>query len=133
VSSYSYNMIGAIACCDISGICTMLSEQIKGFYHGITKIFLLMLYLYHRLECFAAARGRVRIYQAKHECLWYKCYVPHCPCRLIARQYEVKTRIYSIDCLGKFDYGPAHATRNHRYTYICQQKRANPMESVESS
>ena len=90
-----------------------------------------MLYLYHRLEC--AARGRVRIYQAKHECLWYKCYVPHCPCRLIARQYEVETRIYYIDRLGKFDYGPAHASRNHRYTYVCQQKRANPMESVESS
>ena len=98
-----------------------------------------MLYLYHRLECFAwyirgpQARGRVRIYQAKHECLWYKCYVPHCPCRLIARQYEVETRIYYIDSLGKFDYGPAHASRNHRYTYVCQQKRANSMESVESS
>ena len=79
------------------------------------------------------ARGRVRIYQAKHECLWYKCYVPHCPCRLIARQYEVETRIYYIDRLGKFDYGPVHASRNHRYTYVCQQKRVNPMESVESS
>jgi len=76
------------------------------------------------------ARGRVHIYQAKHECLWYKCYVPHCPCRLIARQYEVETRIYYIDCLGKFDYGPVHASRNHRYT---QKKWANPMESVESS
>ena len=45
-----------------------------------------MLYLYHRLECFAcyiAALGLVRIYQVKHECLWYKCYVPHCPCRPI--------------------------------------------------
>ena len=80
-----------------------------------------------------AARGRVRIYQAKHECLCYKCYVPHCPCRLIARQYEVEIRIYYIDCLEKFDYGPAHASRNHRYTYVCQQKQANPMESVESS
>ena len=79
------------------------------------------------------ARGCVRIYQAKHECLWYKCYVPHCPCRLLARQLEVETRIYYIDCLGKFDYGPAHASRNHRYTYVYQQKRANPMESVESS
>ena len=37
-----------------------------------------------------------RIYQAKHECLWYKCYVPHCLCRLIARQYEVETKIYYI-------------------------------------
>ena len=70
---------------------------------------------------------------AKHECLWYKFYVPRCPCRLIARQYEVETRIYYIDRLGKFDYGPAHASRNHRYTYVCQQKRVNPMESVESS
>ena len=58
---------------------------------------------------------------------------PHCPCKLTALQYEVETRIYYIDRLGKFDYGPAHASRNHRYTYVCQQKRANPMESVESS
>jgi len=82
-----------------------------------------MLYLCHRLECFA----------------WYihtsprAAYVPHCPCRLIARQYELKTSIYYIDCLGKFDYGPAHASRNHQYTYVCQQKRVNPMESMESS
>ena len=75
----------------------------------------------------------MRIYQAKHECLWYKCYVPHYPCRPIARHYEVEIRIYYIDCLGKFDYGPAHLSRNHHYTYVCQQKRANPMESVESS
>ena len=75
----------------------------------------------------------VRIYQAKHSSLWYKCYVPHCPCRLIARQYEVETRIYYIDRLGKFDYGPAHANRNHCYTYVCQQKRANPTESAENS
>jgi len=34
------------------------------------------------------ARVCVHIYQAKHECLWYKCYVPHYPCRLIARQYD---------------------------------------------
>ena len=34
-----------------------------------------------------------------------------------------------IDRLGKFDYGPAHASKNHRYTYVCQQKWANPMES----
>ena len=34
-------------------------------------------------DIYAQALGRVRIYQAKHECLWYKCYVPHCPCRLI--------------------------------------------------
>ena len=84
-------------------------------------------------DIYVQARGRVHIYQAKHECLWYKCYVPHCPCRLIARQYEVETRIYYIDRLGKFYYGPAHASRNHRYTYACQQKRANPMESMESS
>jgi len=38
-----------------------------------------------------------------------------------------------IDRLEKFDYGPAHASRNHHYTYVCQQKRANPMESAESS
>jgi len=38
-----------------------------------------------------------------------------------------------MDRLGKFDYCPAHASRNHCYTYVCQQKRANPMESVESS
>ena len=90
-----------------------------------------MLYLYHRLECFAwYIRTSPR---AAHECLWYKCCVPRCPCRLIARQYGVETRIYYIDPLGKFDYGPAHASRNHRYTYVCQQKRANPMGSVESS
>ena len=29
----------------------------------------------------------------------------------------------------KFDYGPAHASRNHHCTYICQQKRVNPVES----
>jgi len=29
-----------------------------------------VIYLYHRLKCFAWP----------HECLWYKCYVPHCPC-----------------------------------------------------
>ena len=94
-----------------------------------------MLYLYHRLECFAwYIRTSPRAaYQAKHECLWYKRYVPHYSCRLIARQYEVEIRIYYIDRLRKFDYGPAHASRNHRYTYVCQQKRANPMESVESS
>ena len=83
-------------------------------------------------DIYTQARGCVRIYQAKHECLWYKCYVPHCLCRLIARQYEVEIRIYYIDCFGKFDYEPAHASRNQRYTYVCQQKRANPMESVES-
>ena len=38
-----------------------------------------------------------------------------------------------MDRLGKFDYGSAHASRNHRYTYVCQQKRANPKESIESS
>ena len=38
-----------------------------------------------------------------------------------------------MDRLGKFDYGSAHASRNHRYTYVCQQKRANLIESVESS
>jgi len=79
------------------------------------------------------ALGLVRIYQAKHECLWYKCYVPHCPCRLIACQYEVEIWIYYIDCLEKFDYGPAHSGSNHRFTYVCQQKRANSMEIVESS
>ena len=51
----------------------------------------------------------------------------------MARQYEVETRIYYTDRLGKFDYGPADASRNHHYTYVCQQKRANPMKSVESS
>ena len=92
-------------------------------YTKLEKV-LYMLYLYHRLEClhdiYACALGPaalrlVRIYQAKHECLWYKCYAPRCPCRLIARQNEVETRIYYIDRLGKFDYGPAHASRNHRY------------------
>ena len=76
------------------------------------------------------ALGLVCIYQAKYECLWYKYYVPHYPCRLIACQYETEIRIYYIDRLGKFDYGPAHESRNHRYTYVCPQKRANPMESV---
>ena len=47
----------------------------------------------------------VRIYQAKHLSLWYKCYVPHYPCRLIAHQYEVETRIYYIDCLGNLIMG----------------------------
>ena len=83
--------------------------------------------------CYTYTTGLCVYNQAKHECLWYKCYVPHCPCRLIARQYEVEIRIYYIDCLGKFDYGPAHASRNHRLTYICQLKQANPMESVEST
>jgi len=66
----------------------------------------------------------ILIPQARVLCLWYKCYVPHYPCRLIACQYKAEIRIYYIDCLGKFDYGPAHASRNHRYT-----KWANPMES----
>ena len=82
---------------------------------------------------YAQARGHVRVYQAKHECLRYKCYVPHCPCRLIARQYELENCIYYIDSLGKFDYGPAHASSSHRYTYVCLQKWANPMEITESS
>ena len=66
------------------------------------------------------ARGRVRTYQAKHECLWYKCYVPHCPCRLIARQYEAKTRIYR---------GFARVT--HYDTTLCHQKTDHtvPLES----
>ena len=38
-----------------------------------------------------------------------------------------------MDSLWKFDYGPAHASKNYRYTYVCQQKRVNPMEIVESS
>ena len=100
----------------------------KNVYRNV----LYMLYLYHRPECFAwyictsPRPRRMHIYQARHKCLWYKCYVPHCPCRLIACQYEVETRIYYIDRLGKFNYGPAH-------TYVCQQKWANPMEGVESS
>ena len=73
------------------------------------------------------------IYQAKHKCLWHKCYVPHCLYRLIARQYKLENWIYYIDSLGKFDYGPAHASSNHCYTYVCQQKLANLMEIVESS
>ena len=40
-------------------------------------------YLYHRLEC-----------------PWYKCYVPHCPYRLIVRQYKVENWIYYIDSHG---------------------------------
>ena len=82
-----------------------------------------------------AARGCVRIYQAKHKCLWYKCYVHvlHCLCRLIACQCKFEKWIYYMDSLWKFDYGPAHASKNYRYTYVCQQKRVNPMEIVESS
>jgi len=38
-----------------------------------------------------------------------------------------------VDSLGKFSYGPAHANSNHRSTYICQRKWANPMEITESS
>jgi len=52
----------------------------------------------------------VHIDQAKHDCLWYKCYVQHCPCRLIAHQYELEHWVYYIDSLGKFDYGPAYAS-----------------------
>ena len=52
-----------------------------------------MLYLYHRLE------------QAKHECLWYKCYVPHCLCRLIASQYKLENWISYIDSLGNLIMG----------------------------
>jgi len=85
-----------------------------------------------------AAGPRVRSYnyirQSMSACgIRYKCYVPHYPCRLIAHQYEVEIRIYYIDRLGKFDYGPAHASRNHCYTYVCQLKWENPMESMESS
>ena len=39
-------------------------------------------------------------------------------CRLIDRQYEVEIRICYIDRLGKFDYGPGHTGKNHRYTYV---------------
>ena len=35
--------------------------------------------------------------------------------------------------LGKIRLWACICSRNHRYTYICQQKWANPMESVESS
>ena len=56
----------------------------------------------------------------KHECLWYKYYVPHCLCRLIARREWLITSQYKLEHLTsyihswkKFDYGPAHAGSNH--------------------
>jgi len=55
------------------------------------------------------------------------------PMQADSRQYELENWIYYIDSLVKFDHGPAHASSNHRYTYICQQKRVNPMEIAESS
>ena len=70
------------------------------------------------LDIYAQAWGRVRTYQTKHECLWYKCYIPHCPCGLIACQYKLVNWIYYKDSLRKFDYGPAHASSNHRYAYV---------------
>ena len=60
-----------------------------------------------RVLCLIYTHAPSGVYQAKHECLWYKCYVPHYPCRLIACQYEAEIRIYYIDRLGKFDYGLA--------------------------
>ena len=39
--------------------------------------------------------------------------VPHCLCRLIACQYELEHWICYIDRLGKFNYGPAHASGIH--------------------
>jgi len=103
---------------------TVSVKQKKSHYatNKITKVF----YLSHVHICYtyttgssalpdiyAHARGLVRVYQAKHECLWYKCYVPHCLCRLIARQYELEHWIYYIDSSRKFNYGPAHASSNH--------------------
>ena len=56
-------------------------------------------------DVYAQVRGPqaqrcMRIYQTKHKCLWYKCYVLHCLCRVIAGQYELKDWIYYIDSLG---------------------------------
>ena len=91
-----------------------------------TVLLCCMLYLYHRLECFAwYIRTRLR---AAHKCLWYKCYVPHFPCRLIARQYEVEIRIYYIDRLRNSIMG-----RHMQAGTTVIPERANPMESVESS
>jgi len=78
----------------------------------------------------SALPDTVYTHKPKSACI---CYVPQYPCRLIARQFKEEIRIYYIDRFGKFDYEPAHASRNHRYTYICQQKWVNSMESVESS
>ena len=81
-----------------------------------------------------AALGLVCIYQAKHECLWYKYYVPHYPCRLIACQYEVEVRIYYIDCLGKIRLWACTCKQEPPlYLRLSTKKWANPMESVESS
>ena len=108
-----------------------LSRLWLKIFKFIFVVCLNMLYFYHRLEC--GPRACVYIpYQAKHKCQWYKCYVPHCLCRLIARQYELENWIYYIDSLGKFNYGPAHASSNHHYAYICQQKWVNPMKITES-
>ena len=38
----------------------------------------------HIVTNYSAAIKLVRIYQAKRSSLWYKCYVSHCLCRLIA-------------------------------------------------
>ena len=54
----------------------------------------------------------MRAYQAKHKCLWYKCYVPHCLCKLIAHQYESTHCINYIDSKETFDYWPAHESSN---------------------
>ena len=102
------------------------------WYHGCLEFYVILI-PQARVLCLCGPRARAYISGKAEVPVVYKCYVPHCPCRLIARQYEAKTRIYYIDRLGKFDYGPAHASRNHRYAYVRQQKRANPMESVESS
>ena len=78
-------------------------------------------------------RECVYIYQAKHECLWYKCYVSHCLCSLKAhcrctRPYELEHWISSIDRLRKFDYGQLHAGSN----YALYQLFSNPMEITGS-
>ena len=73
----------------------------------------------------------IYIYQAKHLSLWYKCYVPHCLCRLIARQYELEQWIYYIDSLGNFNYGSAHVSSNHVLLTFVNKKWANPMEIME--
>ena len=60
------------------------------------------------------------------------CGISACTCRLMACQYEVETRIYYIDYLGKSIMG-LHMQADTPVIPTFVNKWANPIESVESS
>ena len=105
-------------------------------------------YMVAIVQCYTLILPRIEIYlvliwQARVLCLWYKCYVPHCLCRLIAHsrwpitshyKLQLGNWIYYIDSLDEFNYGPAHANSNHVIPmFVNKNRRILSMEIAESS